>query len=170
VIDYKENVIGDEKPACALERIRMDLADQNARRDLFDRLGHGSRKALIVTEGIVIYLSPEEVGTLAEDLARPAGFQSWVVELASPGLLKILQQQLGPGLSQSGASLKFGPEQGPAFFIPHGWKPAQVRSMLKSAARMKRLSPWMWLLSLLPESTSAQGSRPWSGVTLLSKT
>ncbi len=132
----------------------------------------GSRlqKALIITEGIVIYLSPEEVGTLADDLARPASFQSWVVELSSPGLLKILQKQLGPGLSESGASFKFGPQQGPAFFMQYGWKPAQIRSMLKSAAQMKRLSPWMWLLSLLPESTGRQGSRPWSGVTLLSRT
>ena len=155
VIDYKEKVIGDEKPVCALERIRMDLADQNARRNLFDRLGHDARKSLIVTEGIVIYLSPEEVGCWLEDLARPASFRSWVVELSSPGLLKILQKQLGPGLSESGASFKFGPQQGPAFFMQYGWKPAQVRSMLKSAAQMKRLSPWMWLLSLLPESTGS---------------
>ncbi len=112
MIDYKESVIGDEKPVCVLERIRLDLADKNARRDLFDRLGRESRNALIVTEGIVIYLSPEEVGTLAEDLARPASFQSWVVELSSPGLLKILQKQLGPGLSESGASFKFGPQAG----------------------------------------------------------
>jgi methyltransferase (TIGR00027 family) len=169
LIDYKESVIGGEKPACALERIRLDLADTNARRDLFDRLGRESRKALVVTEGLLIYLSPEEVGVLAEDLARPASFQFWVMELSSPCLLKILQKQLGPGLSQSGAAFKFGPEQGPSFFISHGWKPAEVRSMLKSAARVKRLSPWMWLLSLLPESTSVQGSRPWSGVVLLSK-
>ncbi len=61
VIDYKENVIGDEKPGCALERIRMDLADQNARRDLFDRLGHGSRKALIITEGISSICRPRRL-------------------------------------------------------------------------------------------------------------
>jgi len=169
LIDYKESVIDGEKPGCALERVRLDLADTNARRVLFDRLGRESRKALIVTEGLLIYLTPEEVGALAEDLARPASFQSWVLELSSPGLLKILQQRLGPGLSQSGAAFKFGPEEGPGFFIHHGWKPAEVRSMLKSAARMKRLSPWLWLLSLLPESTGVQGSRPWSGVALLSK-
>jgi methyltransferase (TIGR00027 family) len=169
LIDCKESVIGGEKPGCALERVRLDLADTNARRNLFDRLGRESRKALIVTEGLLVYLSPEEVGSLAEDLARPASFQAWVLELCSPGLLKILQRQLGPGLSQSGASFKFGPEEGPGFFIRHGWKPTEVRSMLKSAARMKRLSPWMWLLSLLPESTGVQGSRPWSGVALLSK-
>ena len=169
LIDYKESVIGGEQPGCVLERVRLDLADTNARRVLFDRLGRESRKALVVTEGLLIYLTPEEVGLLAEDLARTASFQSWVLELSSPGLLKILQQQLGPGLSQSGAAFKFGPEEGPGFFIDHGWKAAEVRSMLKSAARVKRLSPWLWLLSLLPESTGVQGSRPWSGVALLSK-
>jgi methyltransferase (TIGR00027 family) len=169
LIDYKQSVIGGEKPRCGLECVRLDLADKNARRDFFDRVGRQSRKVLIITEGLLIYLSPEEVGSLAEDLARPAAFQSWVLELASPGLLKILARNLGPELTGSGAAFKFGPEQGPGFFIPHGWKPFDVRSLLKSAARVKRLSFGMWLLSHLPESTGVQGSRPWSGVVLLSK-
>jgi methyltransferase (TIGR00027 family) len=169
LVDYKEGVIGDEKPGCQLERVRLDLADKSARRDLFQRLGRESTRALIVTEGLLIYLSPEEVGTLAEDLSTPVSFHDWVLDLCSPGLLKMLQQQLGPGLRDSGAAFHFGPEQGPDFFVPHGWKPAEVRSMLKSAAQKKRLSLGMWLLSLLPESTGVQGSRPWSGVALLAK-
>jgi O-methyltransferase involved in polyketide biosynthesis len=124
---------------------------------------------LVVTEGLLVYLSPEEVGALAEDLARPAAFQSWVLELSSPGLLKMLKKQLGPELNGSKAAFQFGPAEGPGFFVQHGWKPVDVRSLLKSAARLKRLSLWMRLLSHLPESTGVQGSRPWSGVVLLSK-
>jgi methyltransferase (TIGR00027 family) len=169
LLDYKESVIGGEKPRCGLECVRLDLGDKNARRDFFDRVGRESKKVLIITEGLLTYLSPEEVASLAEDLARPAAFQSWVLELGSPGLLKILAKNLGPELSGSGAAFKFGPAEGPGFFIPHGWKPVEVRSLLKSAARVKRLSVWMWLLSHLPESTGVQGSRPWSGVVLLSK-
>jgi O-methyltransferase involved in polyketide biosynthesis len=169
VVEYKESVIGGEKPACSLERVRLDLADRSARCDLFDRLGHESKRALIITEGLLTYLAPDEVGALAEDLARPISFQSWVLELSSPGLLELIQKQFGPELSRSGMAFQFGPAEGPAFFGRHGWKPVEVRSMLKTARRLKQLSPWMWVLSLFPEPVGAQGSRPWSGVVLLSK-
>jgi len=32
LVDYKEEILRDEKPACALERVRLDLADVPARR------------------------------------------------------------------------------------------------------------------------------------------
>jgi O-methyltransferase involved in polyketide biosynthesis len=124
---------------------------------------------LILTEGLIIYFSTEQVRALAADLAAPPAFQRWIVDLASPGLLRMLQKNMDPSLSQGGASLKFGPEEGPDFFVPHGWKPIDVRSPLKTAARFKRLSFGMSLLSLLPQSNSRQGTRPWSGICLLAK-
>jgi methyltransferase (TIGR00027 family) len=165
----KQEALRSETPTCALERIPLDLSNVPARCELFEQLGQKANKALIVTEGLLISLTAEEVGSLAEDLARPASFQRWVLEVASPGLLRMLQQQIGGPLSQAGAPLKFGPPEGPEFFIAHGWRPIDVRSMLKTAARLKRLSLWMRLLSLLPESTGKQGSRPWSGICLLAK-
>jgi methyltransferase (TIGR00027 family) len=169
ILDYKENILDGEKPVCKLERVRLDLAEISARRELFERLGHEANKALIVTEGLMIYLAPEEAAALAQDLARPPGFRYWVLELASPGLLRMIQRQMGQALSEGGAALRFGPAEGPAFFTPHGWSPIEVRSMLKTAARLKRLSLWMRLLALLPESSGSQGSRPWSGICLLAK-
>ncbi len=169
LLTYKEETLGNEKPACALERIRLDLAEVKARRELFEQLGGKANKALIITEGLLMYLSAEEVGSLAQDLAAPRGFQRWVLELASPGLLRRLQQTVGGPLSQAGAPLKFGPAEGPGFFTRFGWKPVEVRSLLKTAARLRRLPLWMRLLALLPESTGAQGSRPWSGICLLGK-
>jgi len=50
MIDYKEEVLAGEKPRCALERVRMDLADLAGRRALFQRLGSNAKKALVLTE------------------------------------------------------------------------------------------------------------------------
>jgi methyltransferase (TIGR00027 family) len=169
LLTYKEETLGNEKSACALERVRLDLADVKARRDLFEQLGSKANKALIISEGLLMYLSAEEVGSLAEDLATPRSFQRWILDLASPGLLRKLQQNMGGPLNQAGAPLKFAPAEGPEFFTPFGWTPIEVRSLLKTAARLKRLPLWMRLLALLPESTGAQGSRPWSGICLLGK-
>jgi methyltransferase (TIGR00027 family) len=169
ILDYKEEILSAEKPVSQLERIRLDLSDVSGRRELFSQLGRRSAKTLIITEGLLIYLTPDEVGALARDLAAPPSFQRWLTDVASPGLLRLLQKNMGLQLEQSGASFKFGPKEGPGFFAPYGWTPIDVRSPLKAAARLKRLSFGMRLLALLPASNGAQGSRPWSGICLLAK-
>jgi O-methyltransferase involved in polyketide biosynthesis len=155
---------------CQLERIRLDLGNVAARRELFTDLGKQSQRALIVTEGLLIYLTTEQVAELARDLAAPPGLRNWVLDLASPGLMQLIKKHLDPALAESGASLKFGPEEGPEFFAPTGWKPHDIRSLLKTAARLKRLTLWMRILSLLPESKGRQGNRPWAAVCLMQRT
>jgi methyltransferase (TIGR00027 family) len=169
LLSYKEEVLGSEKPRCSLERIRLDLSNVQAGREVFEQVGRKAKRVLIITEGLLTYLSPEEVGALAQDLAGPASFQRWVLDLASPGLLRMLQQRIASPLIQAGLPLKFGPAEGPGFFLPHGWKPSEVRSVLKTAARIKRLSFFMRLMALLPESKGRQGSRPWAGICLLAR-
>jgi methyltransferase (TIGR00027 family) len=168
MIDYKEEILRVEEPRCALQRVRLDLADVNARRELFRELGRKARKVLVLTEGLLVYLSNDEVTALGQDLAEQPSFRDWAVDLASPGLLKMLQKEL-PVLSQAGSPLKFGPEEGPEFFVPSGWKPVEVYSMIKSAAQFKRLPFFMRLIALLPESNGRQGSRPWGGVCRLTR-
>lgn len=169
LLQYKQDVLRDEKPVCSLEQVSLDLSDVAARRDLFARLGRLAGRVLILSEGLLIYLTPEEVGTLAEDLARPTSFQRWIIDLASPGLLRLMQRQLQEPLEKANAALKFGPKEGPLFFARHGWTPIDVRSILQTAAHLKRLSFWMRILAKLPESSGEQGSRPWSGICMLGK-
>jgi methyltransferase (TIGR00027 family) len=169
LLSYKKEVLKTEAPRFALERIALDLADVPARRELFAELGRKANQVLIISEGILIYLSADEVAALAQDLGKSQSFQHWVIDLASPGLLRILQRNLQPKLDQAGATLRFGPKEGPPFFVPHGWKPIEVRTLLKSAAKLNRLSFWMRLLAKLPESTGEQGSRPWGAVCLLGR-
>ena len=169
MIDYKEQVLAGEKAACELTRVRLDLSNGDARRRLFADLGGKAKRALVISEGLVVYLTREEVGMLARDLATPASFQYWATDLVSPGLLRMLQKNLGSPLTAAGSPLKFGPEEGPDFFLPYGWRPAQVEALLKTAARLKRLSFGMRLVSMLPASNGRQGSRPWGAMCLFTK-
>ena len=168
MIDYKEEILDTEKPRCALERVRLDLADVAARRELFTRLGSASRKTLIITEGLLVYLTRDEVTSLGHDLAAQPSFSDWAIDLCSPGLLKMLQDNLS-ALEKAGSPLKFGPEEGPDFFLTSGWKQVEVYSMLKTAAKIKRLPFGLRLVALLPESNGRQGSRPWGAVCRLTR-
>jgi methyltransferase (TIGR00027 family) len=168
ILSYKEEILRDEKPVCSLERIRLDLSNAPARRDLFTQLGGRCTKALIITEGLLIYLTPDDVAGLAKDLAAPPSFQSWILDIASPGLLRMLAKKMAKQLHHA-APFTFAPPEGPNFFITYGWKPVDVRSLLKNAARLKRLSFFMSLFALLPETEKSRRDRPWSGVCLLKK-
>src|SRR5262249_26534140 len=75
IFAHKEEILRNEKPVCALERVRLDLANVEARRELFSRLGQAAKRVLIVSEGLLIYLTNEEVAALANDLAAEGSFQ-----------------------------------------------------------------------------------------------
>jgi len=168
ILDYKGNILRDAKPVCLLERFRLDLSNLEARRSLFTQLGPKAKNALVITEGLIIYLAPDDVATLAQDLAAPPSFRSWVLDIASPALLRMLTKRMAAQLQQA-APFKFAPDEGPDFFLRYGWKPADVRSLLKNAARLKRLPFFLRLIALLPESESSRRNRPWSGICLLTK-
>jgi methyltransferase (TIGR00027 family) len=169
ILDYKESILLDAKPACAIERVRLDLSNADARRGLFDRLGRESRHAAVIAEGLLIYLMPSEAGALAADVARPAAFHHFVVDLVSPSLLEMMKQQLGGALQLAEAPFLFAPHDGPAFFQPYGWRPAEVRTLLKAAGKLGRLPLVMRAFALLPEASAPRGSMPWSAVCLLQR-
>ena len=75
----------------------MDLADEAARRELFARVGNSSRRTLVVTEGLLIYLPSEAVAGLARDLHAQPTFALWLIDLASPDLLRMMEKNLGSG-------------------------------------------------------------------------
>ena len=170
LLDYKTEKLGRETPRCVLERVPLDLANAAARRDLFDRLNRRARKAMIVTEGLVVYLEGGEAAGLADDLVRTPPFAWWALDMVSPALLRMMQRSAGmENLQNAGAPLKFAPEDGPAFFEHHGWRLVEVGSLLHTAARLKRLSWKMRLVALLPDTKGRQPNAPWGGVCLFSR-
>jgi methyltransferase (TIGR00027 family) len=169
ILDYKQELLGRERPVCWLERIKLDLANVSARREVFGELGRRAKRALIITEGLIIYLSREEVAALASDLARTPSFRNWVLDLTSPALLGMLKRSMGAHLEKAGAPMKFGPEEGPDFFTPYGWKPVRAQSLLHVAARLKRVPLWMRPFAWFPDRFPKQGKRPWGGACLLAR-
>jgi methyltransferase (TIGR00027 family) len=168
LITYKETVLRGEQPACSLERVPLDLADRAGRAKLFTRLGGSSRRALIVAEGLLIYLTEDEVGSLAADLAAQPSFQRWIIDFTSPPLLKMLQQNM-TALAQAGSPFKFAPAEGPAFFERFGWKPLASHSFFHTAARLRRLRFFMRLLAKVLADEAPNPKQPWGGIVLLGK-
>lgn len=167
IISYKEEILSSEKPKCSLERVRLNLADLEARRSLFLELSRLAARIVVVSEGLLIYFTPEEVSLLARDLAETAHIEHWIVDLASPGQLKLMQRTTGKRFGDVGANFKFGPAEGPKYFRPYGWEPRDVQGLLKTAARCGR-SP-VELLPLLTDTEGRLENYLWTGVCLLGR-
>jgi len=167
IVSYKDEILSNEAPRCRLERISLNLLEVSARRELFSDLNQRAKNIAVASEGLLIYFTPEEVALLATDLAAQPNFRTWIIDLASPGQLKLMQRTTGKELSEAGAAFKFGPAEGADFFKPHGWQARDVQGLLKTAAQFKR-SP-AELASLLPEPKRILGNYPWTGVCLMEK-
>jgi methyltransferase (TIGR00027 family) len=167
IISYKQEILADEKPRCRLERIALDLSNEHGRQELFAQLDARASSIVVASEGLLIYFSPEEVASLARDLSAKEHFRSWIIDLASPGQLRLMQRTTGKQLSEAGAAFKFGPREGAEFFAPYGWEAKDVRGLLKTAAQFQRAP--QELLSLLPEPKGNPGNYPWTGVCRLDK-
>lgn len=169
ITDYKADVLKDEVPRCALERVKLDLSDLAARRELFARLGTGARDGVIISEGLLVYLSADENAALARDLAAVPAFHSWVFDMSSPRIVKMMIDQVGDRFEAANAPLKFINPDGPGFFVPYGWQPVRCDSIFRNAGRQKRLpSLIMSLFAKLPESKKPWKG-PWSGVCLMTR-
>jgi methyltransferase (TIGR00027 family) len=166
--EEKERLLKDAEPRCQLRRIKVDLADSGARIAMLKEAVEPSRNVLVITEGLLVYLEEAQVRSLAMDLKAQAGIRWWILDLASPALLKMMGKSMGPQLAN--APMKFGPANGVAFFEDLGWRATQVQSVLRAAARFRRL-PWtLRLFAFLPEANPRNpGRAPWSAVVQLER-
>lgn len=168
LIAYKTQVLAAEKPVCALERVPLNLAQTSERRALFETIAAKSTRTLVISEGLLLYLTAEEVGALARDLAAQRAFERWTLDLASPGLLEMLKRRMGAMVTEAGAPYKFAPPEGPQFFEPHGWSVVTVESLFDQARKARRLPLYLRIFAMLPQPKGPR--RIWSGVCLLQRT
>ena len=137
---------------------------------MFARLGRTTRRALVLSEGFLIYFSPEENGALARDLAAQRSFAHWLLDLASPTLLEFLRQTTGHHTDKAGAAFKFGPAEGPEFFEPYGWEPEEIRSIFQAAVETKRVPKELESFADEPEPPKPWTlPMMWSGVCLMQR-
>jgi len=142
ILRYKLETLADATPRCAYEAIEADLTDATVRRALFASIGARSKRALIVTEGLLIYLSDADVSALATDLRAIPSFARWVIDLASPRLLKIMSKSWGRDVAKGNAPFRFAPASGTDFFRELGWDERAFHSTWEESERLHREMKW----------------------------
>lgn len=148
ILAYKQDTLANVQPVCNLESVPLDVTDSIARQTLFQRVGTSAKQVLVIAEGLLIYMTSEQVAAIATDLYAQPSFRWWLIELASPIALQQIQKSIDSQVTPGVAKLQFAPEEGTEFFQRYGWETAEFRSYFEEAERLNR--------GRLPESLLAQ--------------
>ena len=163
MIEEKTRLLADATPVCQLSREAVDLADANARRAFLARVSSGATRVLVITEGLLGYLTDDVVRSLSGDVAAQPAIHAWILDLFSPAIRDMMQRGMGDELSR--APLIFAPSNGVAFFEALGWKVARIESIFHAASRFRRLPLVLRLFALLPSPDPRNiGTQRWSAV------
>jgi methyltransferase (TIGR00027 family) len=169
MVEEKERLFEGEKPACSLTREKVDLADDRARTEFLDGATRGAEKAVVLTEGLLAYLTDDVVRGMSTALRERGSVAWWIFDLASRGVLDMMRKGMREHLDN--APMHFAPANGVAFFEALGWRVLDVRSSLREAAHLRRL-PWqLWIARLFPDANPRDlGPRTrWSGIVRLGR-
>lgn len=139
VIAFKESRLSGEKPRCTLERVKLDLADGAARRQMLGAIDARAKKMLVLTEGVIPYLTAEAVGALADDLRALTSARWWIVDYFSPQVLRMRARRMKHRMQN--APFKFDPGDWRGFFDSHGWRLTEMRYLAEESDRLRRKIP-----------------------------
>lgn len=153
LMDMKNAKLSQTAPNCRLSRFGLDFSDLPAAHRLYGKISSQTKNALVITEGVIPYLTNEEAGQLAKDLRKQPTFRFWIQDyskstkyMRNPGKLK---QKL------KNAPFRFDHADPLGFFTGYGWK---VRTDIKAIDEGESLGrpfpiafPWNLLMRLIPK-------------------
>jgi methyltransferase (TIGR00027 family) len=172
MIAYRREHLADARPVCTHEDMEADLADPGARASVLARAEGGEGPAMVITEGLLIYLTAEQVSAIAKQIHQQREVRWWLIDLATPLLLQILSRSWQPHLAAASSPMQFAPAEGTAFFALLGWREAEFRSTWDESLRLGRsvrlAQLWSWLGRLRPKAVR-EAYRRMSGIVLLER-
>jgi methyltransferase (TIGR00027 family) len=169
MIALKNEKLGSERPRCRLERVAVDLADVAARRALFARLGSDAKNALVLTEGVIPYLTVPQVAELALDLRAQASFRYWITEYFTQESYRYLRDAKRRHKMRN-APFVFFPDDWVGLFEGHGWKELETKYHSDVGDRIGRPAPlpfWIRFILRVVRRRDGGKARRFAGYRLL---
>ena len=138
ILAYKAAKLASVQPECSLDSVRCDLRDAAARQVLLRRASVVAKRMLVVTEGLLIYMTAEQVAALARELYCQPPVRWWLIDITSPIGLQNIQKMLSESSVGEKLQMHFAPAEGLEFFRQYGWEPIEFRSFFAEAQRLNR--------------------------------
>ncbi len=176
IIDFKNETLANDRPVCRLERIACDLSQDAARMALLADLNKRGHNILVLTEGVIPYLTNESVAALAKNLSEQDHIRHWITDYFSPFFLGLAARGAIVKQLQKNAPFRFNPgtdpDDWPRFFASHGWQIDDMRFIGEEGRKLGRDLPANWLMRMMMRFASEERLRPYrrmNGYALLKK-
>ncbi len=151
IVDAKNSLLSGAHPACPVERVALDLLDRESRRTILARYASHSKKSLVIADGVIPYLSNDDVASLANDISSIPAFGHWILDFDDAG-------RRPPPRSWTdrlkSAPFLFQTDDWFEFFGRLGWQPEKTITSAEESARINRPYPLAFprglLMRLLP--------------------
>jgi methyltransferase (TIGR00027 family) len=141
MLDYKDALMSAETPRCHRERITADVNDTAQRRTIY--AAAGPAKALMITEGLLMYLPAATVEALAAEARQESGIAHWMTDITTTAFAKAINMDTMRSVRNVQASDFLQGEQILDGVRRHGWVTAARRSYITDMAfameRIQRL-------------------------------
>lgn len=172
MIDYKTKILAGEKANCRLEREALDLTDRELRRRFLEKLAARAPRILVITEGVIPYLTSEDAAELARDLHSIPNVRYWVQDYTNGDIS--LRTPKRWATKMGSAAFKFRETDWFAFFARQGWVKKEAITSLEQFGKLPRRPPlfvliWRLFLKIAPPA-KREVLRNMGGYTVLERT
>jgi len=148
VVKYKTEMLSEDRPVCKLKRVSADLSNVVERKALLSKLGSETKSALVITEGVIGYLTNEQAAQLSEDIYAIPTFNFWIQDF-SQGKMRNHKRSKDLSKMVKHTPIRFNVKDPISFFGGHGWKTKETIFILDEADRIGRKMPIMFPWNLL---------------------
>ncbi len=152
MIEFKNSKLAAEKPVCHLERISADLSNEILREKIFKKIGAENKKVLIITEGVIPYLSNESAASLAKAIFAIPNFRYWIQDYRLGQFGNSAPRSFRKNLKS--APFIFKTKNWLEFFKNLGWGTQEIISAVEESQRVSRPFPmpfpWNFIYLLMP--------------------
>lgn len=176
IVTFKNETLTNDLPLCRLERIVCDLSQDADREALLADVNSRGRNILVLTEGVIPYLSNEAVAALAKNLREQSHITHWITDYFSPFFLGLAARGAIVKQLQKNAPFRFNPgpapDDWPRFFASNGWQIEAMRFIGEEGRKLGRDLPANWLMRMMMRFAREERLRPYrqmNGYALLKK-
>lgn len=159
VIEHKRKCLEKYKPNCKLESIGLDLSDRSSRQSLFAEVARIHPKVAVLTEGVLPYLTEEQVSEFSQDLIRNPNIEYWICEYFSPKVYRYLKDPKRMKVLKN-APFRFYPENWMSFFESRGWRLSQLQYYSEVSESLGRPTPVPYIFKLFEFVMGKQWAAP----------
>ena len=140
VTAYRRNCLGPAVAACRHAHVKADLRVAAERQRVIADAGSDG-PLLVITEGLLLYLAPEQVSDLATQLRNAPNTRWWLADLISPQLQRAMGMVWSTQLNAADAAFRFAPADAEAYFRDLDWRQTEFHSTWTESMRMGRPAP-----------------------------